>query len=249
MVNREEELAKALAERAWRPVGELEKHLAILLSGLPQLRATVEEQFGEERRRLEEEARRLLEKGAAPEAVETWLKGAAAKLAMKKGETIASVLEEPARGRLLALLRELGLAPMPVQRAFTLTASARVELPPGVRAPGPLYSPAVEPGAPWWRQPLIVDPRVLESEPNPYAREYPVILRREGSRVELHNHTALGIHVAAREVDVPLSIKNEWSAQELADALRRVVEAAEERGKATAAEYARRVAQAAGLPL
>ena len=66
MVNRGEELAKALAERAWRPVGELEKHLAILLSGLPQLRATVEEQFGEEKRRLEEEARRLLEKGASP---------------------------------------------------------------------------------------------------------------------------------------------------------------------------------------
>jgi hypothetical protein len=102
-------------------------------------------------------------KRAQPPKPLNWLKGAAAKLAVKKGETVASVLEEPARGRLLALLRELGLAPVPVQRAFT--APARVELPPGVRAPGPLYSPAVEPGAPWWRQPLIVDPRVLESGP------------------------------------------------------------------------------------
>jgi len=75
-------------------------------------------------------------KRAQPPKPLNWLKGAAAKLAMKKGETVASVLEEPARGRLLALLRELGLAPVPVQRAFT--APARVELPPGVRAPGPL---------------------------------------------------------------------------------------------------------------
>ena len=249
MINRKEELAKVLVEKAWKPVGELERHLAILLSQLPNIHMLVKEQLEKEKRKLEEEALRLLEGGATSEAVETWLKGAAAKIAVGKSETIASVLEEPARQRLLSLLKEVGLAPIPLQRAYTPTAPARVELPPGVRAPAPLYSPSIEPGAPWWRQPLIVEPRALEQEPNPYAREYPVILRKEKDRIELHNHTALGISVAAREAGVALPIKNEWAEQELAEALRKLATVAEEKGKTAVKEYAMKIAQAAEIPL